>query len=147
MFACPRLPCLKVALCFIACDREQAGQCAATRDFSFGKLLVFRGRQRFRCDLIDDIGRNHHDTVAIADDDVARIDRDAATGDRQVEIARMVRDRARWRSRTTVIGRQASLEDAVSVAQPTVGDDAGAAARLQTPDIEIACRSSACIAT
>jgi len=91
------LPRLEVAFGFFAGDREQAWQCSATRNFSFAEFFVFRGRESFLRHLIDDIRRDHQDTVAIADHDVARIHRDTATGDRQVEIAWMVRDRAWWR--------------------------------------------------
>jgi len=62
---------------------------------SLGEFVVERRRQRFLGDCVDNVRRNDDDPVAVSDDDVAGIDGDAATGDRQVEVRRLMDDPAR----------------------------------------------------
>src|SRR6266436_6166865 len=92
-------PRLEVALGLLPRSREETNQRAATGHFLLGEFVVERRRQRFFGDRVDNVRRDHNDAVAIADDDVAGIDRDTATGDRQVEIGRLMDDAARRRRR------------------------------------------------
>ena len=66
--------------------------------------------------------------------------------DWHIEIARVMHDRARRRGCAPMVRGQSGLEDALGIAQATVGDDAGTAASLEPPDIEIAGRRGARVA-
>jgi hypothetical protein len=57
-----------------------------------------------------------------------------------------VHDAGRRRRRPAEIGDEAGLGDAVAIAQATVGDDAGTAARREAPAIDIAGRGGARVA-
>src|SRR5271156_320710 len=77
--------------------REETDQRAAARDLFFGKFVVKRGRHSFLSDSVDNVRRDHNDPVAVADDDVTRVDGDTAASDRQVEIGRLMDNAAWWR--------------------------------------------------
>src|SRR5262249_38375253 len=77
------------------------------------------------------------DAVAVADNDVARIDGHTAAADRQIQVAGMMHDRARRRGGPPMVGGQAGLENALSVAQSAVGNDPCAAASFEPSNIEI----------
>src|SRR5262245_32764611 len=98
------LPCFEVAFRLFAGGWKQPVQRTATRHLLFAEFLVQRGGKRLVGNIFDDIRRNHHDTITVADDDVAWIHRDAATRDRQTEIAWMMRDRTWRRCSPPVIG-------------------------------------------
>src|SRR5262245_23722289 len=69
------LPRLVVALGLLARDREQALERAAARHLGFGELLVVIGVERLLGHRLDDVGWNHQHGIAVADHDVAGIDR------------------------------------------------------------------------
>jgi hypothetical protein len=98
--------------------------------------------ERLLSHRLDDVGRDHQDGVAVADHDVAGIDRHPAAGDRQLQVDRLVGDRAGRRGRPAVIGRQPRLEHAVGVAEASVGHDACGTTRLQPADVEIAAEAA-----
>ncbi len=70
----------------------------------------------------------HHDAFAVADHDVARIDRHPAAADRHVEVDRVMLDQVGRRRAAALIGREGELGDLRRVAEAAVGDDAGGAA-------------------
>ena len=98
------LPSFKIVLGLGPYDRKQSRQRPSARDFLFGELVVQCGGERFLRDGIGNIGGNDDNAIAVAGDHVARIDRDAATADRQIEIDGLMHDRARWRGRPAQIG-------------------------------------------
>src|ERR1700674_1027316 len=102
----PLLPFLEVALRLVAGDRKKSGQRTPARNLLLGEVVIQRGFQRLLGYGIHDVGGNHHHAVAIADDDVAGEHRHATAPDRQVEVDRVVCDRARGGGRPAVIGRQ-----------------------------------------
>ena len=65
----------------------------------------------------DVLGRDHDHTFGVADDDVARIDRDTAAADREVQIHRVQADRARWWCRLPVVGGKIQRLDIRCVAE------------------------------
>src|SRR5438067_9748094 len=81
---------------------------------------------------------NDYYPFGIADDDVARIDRDARAADRLVDGDRAQAQKARRRRRAHVVGGKSELRDLRRVAKSSVGDDARDTARLEPPDQEIA---------
>src|SRR5947208_14185798 len=81
---------------------------------------------------------NDYDPFGIADDDVARIDGDARAADRLVDGNRAQAQKARRRRRAHVVGGKRELRYLRRIAESSVGDDAGHAARLEPPDQEIA---------
>src|SRR5438105_871779 len=115
------LPGFEVSLGLIACDREQARQGAAPRYLLLCEFLIRRGGERLLRDLIDDVGGNDDNAVAVAHDDVARIYRHAAAADRYIEIARVMHDGARRGRCAPMVRGQSGLEDALGIAQTTIG--------------------------
>ena len=51
-----------------------------------------------------------------------------------------------WVAGAAVVGDEAGLGDPIGIAQPAAGDNAGTAARLETPAIEISGRRGAGVA-
>jgi hypothetical protein len=76
---------------------KRADQRGAARHFLLGEFVVESRCQRLLGNCVDDVRRDHDDAVAVADQDVARIDRHAAAGDRQVEVGRLMDDPTRRR--------------------------------------------------
>ena len=89
------LPGFKVALGVLSYVRKQTWKRPAARDLFFGELVIQgRGRNLFR-DRVDDIGGNDDHAVAVADDNVARVNGNAAARDWQVEIERLMHNGTR----------------------------------------------------
>jgi hypothetical protein len=75
--------------------------------------------------------RNHDHTFIIADDHIARIDRDPAAADRHVHLDRVVLDQVERRAAARAIDREVHLRDRAAVAHWAVGDESCRAAFLQ----------------
>src|SRR5690606_14554787 len=88
--------------------------------------------------LVGKRGRDHDDAVAVAHDDVTRIDRDIAAADRHLDFRRLQVAEARGRYGRALIGREAQRLDVGRVPEAAIGDDAGTAARLQPSDQQVA---------
>ena len=85
----------------------------------------------FLGDNIGDVLRDHGDAFAIADEDIAGIDRDLAAGDRDVEVDGVMLDEVGRRRRRRMIGGERQLRDLGRIAEAAVGDDPGCAALPQ----------------
>src|SRR6516164_2265117 len=140
------LPCLEIALRLRSRVGEEPRQRPPPRDLFLCKLVEQRRSNSFLGDRVDDIGRDD-DAIAVANDDVAGIDGDATAADGQIEIDRLVHNRARRRARPPQVAGKACFQNALRFPEAAVGDDAGAAARFQPADIEIAGGRSPWIAT
>src|ERR1700722_19212484 len=72
---------------------KQAEDRTAADDLLLGEFLITGRLIGFGSNLCGIFHRKHHHTFVIADDDIARIDRDARASDRKIEVGRVMDDR------------------------------------------------------